>query len=110
MIVSIRGNKRRLFLIGSQSDLMITLKSVQKAHPRVSISGIYQLINLRHGKQILWTCLVQVSEVNTNLPFAILFFYQHGIRKPLRKEYLFYSLGFLQFLNLLPDSLNVLLS
>ena len=65
---------------------MITLKSVQEAHPWVSIGGIYQLINLWHGKWILWTYLVQASEVNTNPPFAILLFYHHGIRKPLQKK------------------------
>ena len=60
------------------------------------IGGIYQLINLWHGKRILWTRSVQVSKVNTDPPFAVLLFYHHSIREPLREENLLYSPSFLQ--------------
>ena len=86
MIVSVKGNKRHLLLVfGSQGDLVKTLKGIQKAHPQVSIDGIYQLINLQHGKWTLKACSIQVNEVGANPQLAILLFNLHGIRKPLWK-------------------------
>ena len=54
MVVPDRGNKSSLLLIvQSQRYLVITLESIQKAHPRMTNSGIYQLVYLRHRKLIL---------------------------------------------------------
>ena len=54
MVVSVGRDKRLLLLVlDSQGDLMIILKSVKKAHPRVPICGIYQLINFWHKKRVL---------------------------------------------------------
>ena len=54
MVVSVGRDKRYLLLVlGSQGNLMITLKSIKKAHPRVPICGIYQLINFWHRKWVL---------------------------------------------------------
>ena len=111
MVVSVERDKRRLLLVlGNQGDLMITLKSIKKAHSRVPICGIYQLINFWHRKRVLRTCSVKVGKVNIDPPFSILLFYHYNIYKPPREKYLLYSSGFLQFLNLLPDGFNMLLS
>ena len=54
MVVSVGRDKRRFLLVlGSQGDLMITLKSIKKTYPRVPICGIYQLINFWHRKLVL---------------------------------------------------------
>ena len=89
---------------------MITLENVQKTHPLVPIGGIYQLIDLRHRKRVLWACSVQVSEVHANSPLAVLLFYHYGICKPLRKENLLYCASLLQPPNLLPNSFDMLFS
>ena len=53
------------------------------------------------------------STQTLNLLFFFYFlflFYHHSICEPLQEEYLLYSPGFFQSLDLLPDSLDVLLS
>ena len=80
MIVGIRGDEYCFFLVlRCQGNLMIPLKGVQKAHPRVSVCGIYQLVNLRYRKRVFWACLVQIHEIYTNPPLAILLLHYHGI-------------------------------
>ena len=81
VVIRIRGDECCLFpILGCQDDLMIPLKGIQEAHSRVSICGIYQLVNLRHWKRVFWTCPVQVCEIYANPPLAILFLHYHGIR------------------------------
>ena len=80
VVVCIRGDECCLFLVlRCQGDLMIPLKGIQEAHSQVSIRGIYQLVDLRYWKRVFWTYPVQVREIYTNPPFAILFLYYHGI-------------------------------
>ena len=70
MVVGIRGDECCLFSIFSgQGNLVIALKCVQETHPRVSIRGIHQLIDLQHRKWVLWACSVQVREIYANFPF-----------------------------------------
>ena len=53
MVVPDRCNKSSLLLIvQSQRYLVITLKGIQKAHPRMANSGIYQLVYLGYRKWI----------------------------------------------------------
>ena len=81
VVIRIRGDECCLFpVLGCWDDLMIPLKGIQEAHSRVSICGIYQLVNLRHWKQIFWTCSVQVCEIYGNPPLAIFFLHYHSIR------------------------------
>ena len=57
VIVCIRGNECCLFsVLGCQGNLVIPLKGVQEAHPRVSVCSIYQLINLGHWERLFRTC------------------------------------------------------
>jgi len=59
VIVGIWGDECCLFLIlRCQGNLMIPLKGVQKAHPRVSVRGIYQLVDLQHKERIFQACPV----------------------------------------------------
>ena len=54
MVVPDRGNKSSLLLIvQGQRYLLITLEGIQKAHPRMADSGIYQLVYFGHRKWIL---------------------------------------------------------
>ena len=56
MIVPDRGNKSSL--VQGQRYLMITLKGIQKAHPRMADSGIYQLVYFGHRKWIFGTSFI----------------------------------------------------
>ena len=54
MVVPDSGNKSSLLLIvQGQRYLMITLEGIQKAHPMMADSGIYQLVYFEHRKWIL---------------------------------------------------------
>ena len=54
MVVPDKGNKSSLLLIvQGQRYLMITLEGIQKVHPRMADSGIYQLVYFGHGKWII---------------------------------------------------------
>ena len=54
MVVPNGGNKSSLLLIvQGQRYLTITLEGIQKAHPRMANSGIYQLVYLGHREWIL---------------------------------------------------------
>ena len=62
------------------------------------------------GRPLTRWAVGYLMTLNTDPSFAVLLFYHHGIRKPLRKENLLYSPSFFQSLDLLPDSIDVLLS
>ena len=95
MVICIREDECCLFsVLGCQDDLIIPLKGIQEAHYRVSICGIYQLVNLRHWKWVFWTCPVQVCEIYANPPLAILFLHYHGIRQPFQKKCFSYCSSF----------------
>ena len=54
MVVPDGGNKKIfLLLIQNQRYLVIALEDIQKAHPRMADSGIYQLVYLGHREWIL---------------------------------------------------------
>ena len=54
MVVPDGGNKSGpLLIVQSQRYLVIALEGIQKAHPRMADSGIYQLVYFRHRKWIL---------------------------------------------------------
>ena len=45
-------------------------------------SGFDKSVDVRKCKAIFWTCFVEVGEIHTNTPFAILFLHNHRIGKP----------------------------
>ena len=89
---------------------MVTLKGVQETYPRVPICGIDQLIYLRHRERVLRACSVQICEIYTNPPFAVLLPNYDGIYKPFREEDFLYRPGLFQPPDLLPYYLDVFLS
>ena len=92
------GDKRRfLLIIKGQWYLMVSLESIKEAHPRMAYCCIDQLIYLRKGERILRTGFIQICEVYTNLPLAILLFYHHGVGQLLRIKNLLDSPCSLQF-------------
>ena len=80
VIISIERNECCLFLIlGSQGNLMVTLKSIKETHPWVSVCCIYQLINLWYREGVFQACSIQISKVYTYPPFLVLLFYHHSV-------------------------------
>ena len=50
--------------------------------------GVYDEVDPRQRKAVLWACYVDVSEVDTESPLAILFFDEYDVGQPLRILYL----------------------
>lgn len=46
-------------------------------------SGVHHLIYSREGIDIFWTCLIEVGEINVDLPFSIHFLCLDHIRNPI---------------------------
>ena len=80
MIVPNRSNKSSFFLIvQGQRYLMIILKSIQETHPKMADSGVYQLIDLRHGEWIFRASLIQIREINAHSPLPTLLIYYYCV-------------------------------
>ena len=50
--------------------------------------GVHDEVYPRKRETVLWTCFVDVSEVDTELPLAICFFDEYDVGQPLRILYL----------------------
>ena len=50
--------------------------------------GVYDEVYPRQREIVLWTCFVDVSEVDKELPLAIFFFDEYDVRQPLQILYL----------------------
>ena len=75
MVVSNGSDKSCLFLVVSgQWYLMISLKDIQEAHPRMAYGCIYQLIYPRHRERIFWVGFIQIREVYETRHFPLFFF------------------------------------
>ena len=46
--------------------------------------GIYNEIDLWHGKAIFWACSVDVSEVDAKSPLSVCFFYEYDVGQQFR--------------------------
>ena len=109
MVIPNKSNKSYLLLIiQSQRYLVVPLKGVQKAHPKMAYSGIHQLIYLRHKERILGASFIQVCEVYTYPPLHILLFHYHHIGQPFRVEHFLNSPSLLKFVHFLIDSIRML--
>lgn len=89
-------------------NLMVTMKSIQKTHPQLSIRCIHQLINLRHRKEIFRACSVKVGEVHTHFPFIDFLSHDHYISQSFQKIDFFYRPHFSQPFYFLLNSLYML--
>ena len=76
---------------------MLSLESIEEAHPRMAYHCIDQLIYLRQRERIFQTGFIQICEVYTHPPLAVLLFYHHGVGQPLWIKNLLDSLCSLQF-------------
>ena len=45
--------------------------------------GAHDEVDPRQGEAVLWTCFVDVSEVDTESPLAICFFYEYNVSQPI---------------------------
>ena len=84
---------------------MISLKGIQKAHPRMTYRRIYQLIYPKHRKRVFRASLVKICKINTHTPFSCLLFHHYCIGQPLKIKNLFDSPCLLEFCYLILDSL-----
>ena len=92
MIIPCGCNERSLLLItSSQGYLVVSLESMQEAHPRMTRSCIHQLIYLRQGERILWASLIYVCEVYTHPPFPIFLLHHHRVGQPLGVKHFLYG-------------------
>ena len=63
-------------LIGfMQFNLVIIRVCIHKTKQLMTNSRVYQLIDSRENKIILWTCLVKICKIYTNPPISIGFFF-----------------------------------
>ena len=80
MVIPNGGDKRRfLLIVKGQWYLMVPLKSIKEAHLRMAYRCVDQLIYLKKGKRIFRIGFIQICEVYTYLPLAVLLFYHHGV-------------------------------
>jgi len=49
---------------------MVVLEGIKKTHPRMAKCYIEQLINFGNQKGVFRAGLIQIGEINTNLPFT----------------------------------------
>ena len=85
MIIPHGSDKRRfLLIVKGQWYLIVSLKSIKEAHPRITYGCIHQLIYPRKGERIFWTGFVQVCEVHTYPPLPVLLLYHHDVGQPLK--------------------------
>ena len=84
MVIPNGVDKRRfLLIIKGQWYLMVSLESIEEAHLRMTYHCIDQLIYPRKGEKIFQIGFIQICEVYTDLPLAVLLFYNHGVGQPL---------------------------
>ena len=104
MVIPNWSNKSSFFLIvQGQRYLMITLKRVQEAHPRMADSGVYQLIDLGHGEWIFRANFIQICEINTHSPLPILFLDYYRVCQPFGIEDFLDSPSLFEFRHFLTD-------
>ena len=76
------SDKCRLLLVGQDHrDLVVALKSIQKAHPLMARGWIQQLDYSWKREWVLRTSFIQVGKIYTYSPFPILFPYNHRVGK-----------------------------
>ena len=110
VIISHRSNKNCLFMvIQCHGYLVISLKGIQKAHPRMAYHRIYQLVYPRHRERIFRTSPVKICKVHTHSPFSCFLFYHYSVSQPLRVKHLFNSFCLLKFGHFTLDSFYMFL-
>jgi len=87
---------------------MVSLKSIRETHPKISNRFIHQLVNPRNWKRILGAYVVQIREINANVPFPVLLPYHHSIGQPFRIEGFLDCPRLLQFVDLFSDGFGML--
>ena len=87
---------------------MITLKRVQKTHPRMADGGVHQLIDLGHGEWIFRASLIQICEINTNSPLPTLLLDYYRVRQPFGIEDFLDSPSLFELRHFLADCFGML--
>ena len=89
IIGSLRCHERGLFLVvWVHADLIVAGEGIHETKEFMAGCGIYDEVYPRQRKIVLWTCFVDVSEVDTKSPLSICFFDEYDVGQPLRILYL----------------------
>ena len=70
---------------------MVSLKGIQKTHPRMTYRCIHQLVYPRHRERVFGTSLIEICEIHTHAPLPSLLLHHHRVSQPLRVKNLFNS-------------------
>ena len=74
-ISSLRCDERGLFLVvWVHADLIVAGEGIHETEEFMAGCGVYDEVYPRQRETVLWTCFVDVSEVNTESPLAVAFF------------------------------------
>ena len=88
-IGSLRCDERGLFLVvWVHIDLVLAGEGIHETEEFMAGCGVYDEVYPRQRETVLWTCFVDVSEVDTESPLAICFFDEYDVGQPLRILYL----------------------
>ena len=88
-IGSLHCDERGLFLVvWVHTDLVVAGEGVHKTEEFMAGCGVYDEVYPRQREIVLWTCFVDVSEVDTESPLAICFFDEYEVSQPLRILYI----------------------
>ena len=87
-IGSLRCDERGLLLVvWVHTDLVVAGEGIHKTKEFMAGYGVYDEVYPRQRETVLWTCFVDVSEVDTKLPLAICFFNEYDVGQPLKILY-----------------------
>ena len=104
IIGSLRCDERGLFLVVYvHTDLVVAGEGVHKTEEFMAGCGIYDEVDPRKRKTVLWAGSVDVSEVDTESPLAVSFFDLYDVGQPLRILHLPDRSCLEEFSNLLVD-------
>ena len=71
-------------VVGIHADLVVAGESIHEAKEFKAGCGIYYEVDLRYRETIFRACSVDVSEINVESPFALLFFDKYNVGQPFK--------------------------
>ena len=88
-IGSLSCEERGLFLVVLvHADMIVAGEGIHETEEFMAGCGVYDEVYSRQRETVLWTCFVDVSEVDTESPLSIFFFDEYDVGQPLRILYL----------------------
>ena len=69
-------------VVGVHDDLVVTRESIHKAKEFMVGCGVYYKVDPRQRETIFRACLIDVSKVDAESPFAVRFFDEYDVGQP----------------------------